>query len=359
MSASRKEILSILNALNQDVGILGKMALVTVVDLEGSGYRRVGARMLVQHNGNWVGSISGGCLEGHALRLARNVMQTEKPELAVYDTRTDDASRSLGASLGCNGLLQVWIEPINRRVITGLQKLEAAFMEDHPQWSGRILSIDEDDFGLKNGDVQLGEEDLLPGQKREGLHKMTYQGREVQIAVELVRPVIRLLIFGGGYDAQPLTELGHQLGWQITVTDDCAAKSIPARFPKADRVVHLKRDMAVNALAPDKFTAVVLLSHNFEYDKVILESLLPYNLPYIGILGPQKRHDRMNIEMGNALERMLCIHAPIGLDIGGETPFEIALAIVGEIQAVFRGRNGGRLRDRTGPIHSEIEHPVS
>lgn len=404
MSASHKEISNILAAIDKASGIslLGEktdeggvvpsnssqLALVTVVDLEGSGYRRVGARMLVHPDGNWVGAISGGCLEGHALRIARQVMRSGNPELIVYDTRTDEAAKSLGASLGCNGVLRVWIELVTDEVIEGLQRLKEAFYGSEKKWFltpldhrdhsdhndhnepvfGRIdlkakaenkrrVEVEANESGIASGlGVQKGHA-LLTRKldfNREGIYSSKREDNPEweQVMIESITPVIRLQIYGGGYDARPLTELGHQLGWQVTVTDDCAAKSIPSRFPKADRVVHLKREVAVTTLDPDEFTAVVLLSHNYPYDKHILNDLLTRDLTYIGILGPKKRFLRMNDEIGGKLSNRPEIHAPIGLDIGGETPFEIALAIVAEIKAVFAGRRAGMLKDRKGTIHS-------
>ena len=332
MSASFKELSLILEAIKKDPDPFQNKALVTVVDLEGSGYRRVGARMLVGNDGRWTGAISGGCLEGHALRIARQVMRTGEPQLITYDTRTDTAAQDLGASLGCNGVLRVWIEPMTPDLKAFLNLLHTAFQGRERKWIARILE--------PKSSTWIEDSDLLPWQKEEGLQQIKKEGQTVMAAVEEVIPTIRLLIFGGGYDAEPLTRLANELGWRTTVTDDCAAKALPVRFPRAEQVVHLPREQAVDHLTPDQFTAAVLISHNYKYD-----------LPYIGMLGPVKRFHRMNEEMGGILKGNPAIHAPIGLDIGGQTPFGIAMAIASEIKAVFAGRSAGKLKDRKGAIH--------
>lgn len=359
MSASHKEISNILAAIGAASGGTTAMALATVVEVEGSAYRRTGARMLIQHDGHWVGSISGGCLEGNALRIARQVMRDGQPQLITYDTRSDDNARILGASLGCNGIIQVWIEPLQGEyVVAALEELKRAFVGESERWYGRMLEGVAEEIGRL---FPLGQPatttDILPNGAAaqfvaaSGLQTVVFAGKACLFAVERVVPAIRLLVFGGGEDARPLCQVAEQMGWRVTVTDDCAAKTLPVRFPEAERVVHLERTGAVQALRPDCFSAAVLLSHNYGYDKAILEGLLATEVAYIGILGPRKRFERLVDELGTDLAQHDGVHAPIGLDIGAQTPFEIAIAIVAEIQAKFTQREGGFLRLRVGSIH--------
>lgn len=355
MSASHQEISNILAAVAGSPLPLEEMALATVVEVEGSAYRRIGARMLILQNGNWVGSISGGCLEGNALRIAREVMRLGVPQLVTYDTKTDENARILGASLGCNGVIKVWIEPMaGPNALPVLQALKQAFHGHSEHWYARNLLVN----GVPDGEWRfLGTSDDNPGIFKEGnapvpgLSSLQSGTDTTIVFLEEVKPALRLLVFGGGEDARPLVQLGAQLGWRVTVTDECAAKALPLRFAGAGQVVHLDRVKAVGELQPDRFTAAVLMSHNYGYDKAILENLIPFPLPYIGVLGPRKRFERIEDELGGCLAGNAAIHAPIGLDISAQTPLEIALAIVTEIQAVFAKRNAGFLKEREGFIH--------
>lgn len=341
MSASRIEILRILAEIEDSEG--QPMALVTVVNLEGSGYRRTGARMLVHPDGRWTGAISGGCLEGNALRRSRMVMQSGEPELVVYDTRTDDAAREIGASLGCNGILQVWIEPVTESVKTHLKRIASAFEGNQPVWLKRNLEMPDE--------MQEMEDD--PG-LREGLQEMAGN----KFLTEKISPVIRLLIFGAGYDVIPLTEIAQQMGWRVVVTDDCVARALPSRFPAADQVAQLEASEIIPQLQPDSHSAAILISHNFDYDLKVLKEIYPTPVAYIGILGPKSRFQRLDTHFAGKLSADSRVHAPIGLDIGSETPYGIAMAIATEIQSVLSERNGGFLRDRKGTIHLREEEKV-
>ncbi|MCB9234628.1 MAG: XdhC family protein [Bacteroidia bacterium] len=351
MSASAKEIQNILSFLQDENRDEAPLALATVVDLQGSGYRRTGARMLIQQNGQWIGAISGGCLEGNALRQARRIMLSGIPELVTYNTLTDESARQTGASLGCNGILRVWIEPITPQVVEYLEELQKAFEGVEEQWFVRKIGKDYGPLRKWNS-PEIQAFDL---NQQEGL-QLEESGKSGEgFAVEKVIPAIRLLIFGGGQDARPLCKLAHEMGWKTTVTDDCAAKALPVRFPEADRVIHLDRETAISQLSPDAFSAAVLISHNFDYDKAILRNLIPLNLSYVGVLGPKNRFQRLCDELELEKSQIDQLFAPVGLDIGAQTPFEIALAVIAEIQAVFSGRAGNSLRQRQASIHARQE----
>jgi xanthine/CO dehydrogenase XdhC/CoxF family maturation factor len=187
----------------------------------------------------------------------------------------------------------------------------------------------------------------------------TEKGR-AEVFLEAMNPPLHLIVFGGGYDAVPVTKLAREIGWQVTVTDDCIAHLSPKRFPDADAIVPIDRHEVAQKLSIDAYTAALLISHNYKYDLAVLESLLDTNLRYIGILGPQKRTVKMFNglnEKGKLKERdHQRIHGPVGLNIGAETPDEIALSIIAEIQAKFSGRPGNFLKDLEGPIHDEYPY---
>jgi xanthine/CO dehydrogenase XdhC/CoxF family maturation factor len=164
------------------------------------------------------------------------------------------------------------------------------------------------------------------------------------------------MIFGGGFDARPVSQLAKSLGWEVTVTDECVAHIAPVFFPTADKLSLCHRDFVDRAFNITPFTACVLMSHNYEYDRDVLKKLLSSPAPYIGILGPRKRFDKMVDEFARqgtylSSDDLHRIHSPIGLDIGAEAPDEIALSIISEIQGKFANRSGGFLKYRKAPIH--------
>jgi xanthine dehydrogenase accessory factor len=360
-----------------------KAALATVVRVDGSAYRRPGARMLMTDDGRWEGAISGGCLEGDALRKARQVITDGKPMLVTYDTMDDDAN-SLGVGLGCNGIIDVLIEPIQPEapdnpihlLTSFLEKKKKAVMatvfsvsgESRVRVGDRLMfhSTGEVLSRINDSEVYrflLEETAKVRDIDKSGILRYEWEGVQFQVFMEVLHPSIHLVIFGGGYDAIPVTRMAREIGWQVTVTDDCIAHLAPARFPSANAVVHADRNAILEKIPITPYTAAVLMSHNYKYDLAVLDTLLGTDIRFIGILGPRKRTEKMFSSLtdsGKTLnpEMVERVHSPIGLDIGAETPDEIAVAIIAEVQAVFSGRLGGLLKDRPGPIHERDSVPV-
>jgi len=349
-----------------------KAALATVVKVRGSSYRSPGARMLIMDDGRWVGSISGGCLEGDALRKARKVMIDKTPMTVTYDTR-EESNQNLGIGLGCNGVIDVLIEPLDQEdkknpvtlfnsLITSKEPValatifeattgvgEKLLLTSTGEWSG-----DFSDVELKNK-VQASLKNLFETKKSEA-KKYQSQGRDAEVFIELIQPAVSLIIFGGGFDARPVSELAKSLGWTVSVTDECVAHIAPLFFPTADKLTLCQREFIDRDFNITPYTACILMSHNYEYDRDVLKKLLKTNTPYIGILGPRKRFDKMQSEFnaqGGTLNEQdfQRIHSPIGLDIGAEAPDEIAVSIIAEIQSKFSNRSGGFLKYHPGPIH--------
>jgi len=357
-----------------------KAALATVVKVSGSSYRSPGARMLITDDGRWTGSISGGCLEGDALRKARQVMTSGKPLTVTYDTH-EESNQNLGIGLGCNGIIDVLIEPIepaqqnnpietfkdfiNTRQPVALATIfavHAAENEPLPADPGEKLLITDDGNTLrtfKNDKLaDIIKKDLGATFQSKKSEAKTYiiDNISVEVFLELVQPSVELIIFGGGFDARPVSQLAKTLGWQVTVTDECVAHIAPLFFPDADNLSLCQRQYIERDFPVSPYTACILMSHNYEYDRDVLRTLLKTPTPYIGILGPRKRFDKMLAEFGSQQITVTAtdlhrIHSPIGLDIGAETPDEIALSIISEIQSKFAARSGGYLKYRTGPIH--------
>lgn len=349
-----------------------KVALATVVQVRGSSYRSPGARMLITDDGKWVGSISGGCLEGDALRKARKVMSEGKPVMVTYDTR-EDSNQNLGIGLGCNGVIDVLIEPLVgsdphnpialfEKIIADKQPVALATVFAGPYCTGEKLLVTtamKCESSFSNGGLhQMVLKDLsrVFETGRSEAKKYSLDKDTVEVFIELIQPAISLMIFGGGFDARPVSHLAKSIGWDVTVTDECVAHIAPVFFPTADNLSLCHREYIDRDFEITPFTACVLMSHNYEYDRDVLKKLLSTPTPYIGILGPRKRFDKMMDEFAGEGVRLTAddihrIHSPIGLDIGAEAPDEIALSIISEIQGKFSNRSGGFLKYRNAPIH--------
>ena len=202
--------------------------------------------------------------------------------------------------------------------------------------------------------VAVGAAEELLRQERSEVRALTDQ---VRAFVEVLDPPLRLLVCGAGHDAIPLVRAASVLGWNVTVVDDRPAFLTRDRFPEAADLVTIEdpADAAKEAGA-DERTFVVVMTHNFLRDKEYLRSILGSPARYVGMLGPAARTERLlmelteeGVEIGEGDRPR--VHGPAGLDLGGEGPEEIAQAILAEIVAVKRGRSGGFLRDRLGPIH--------
>jgi xanthine dehydrogenase accessory factor len=363
-----KELQDIVKAFDRAQKAGKQTALATVVHVEGSSYRRAGARMMVTDDGQLTGAISGGCLEGDALRKARLVMAQQKPMLVTYDT-TDEDDAKLGVGLGCNGIIHILIEPIDPSSSNNpialfkqfLSKREPVVLitvftlnDKQAAQPGTCALINKDEQvtgGFPDSTIEdavlIDAKDVL--KNGNSVTKTYIYGDRFTCFIELLQPAVSLIIVGAGNDAIPLTKLAEVLGWQITVIDGRANYIVPERFPLADKLIVTKPDDALSKLSLDERTVFVLMTHSYNYDIAILKRLLPLQLPYIGALGPKKRLNRMLDELreeGNIItdDQLESIYGPAGLDIGSENSEEIALSIISEIQSVLTKRNGSSLR---------------
>ncbi|WP_347160058.1 XdhC family protein [Pontibacter chitinilyticus] len=361
----------------------GKAALATVVHVQGSSYRRPGARMLVTEDGQLTGAISGGCLEGDALRKARLVILKQQPMLVTYDT-TDEDDTTLGVGLGCNGIIRILIEPLDPENETNpvrllehfLSKRQTAVLVTHfsfddrklPEAGTRLLLTAE---GL-SGSMPPASDRMLQEKLKTAAQKVLQDGASAMQTyaeagaatltgfLQFLQPAVSLVLVGAGNDALPLVQLAHVLGWQVTVVDGRANYATTARFPLAHRVLVAKPEQALPQLQVDGQTVFVLMTHNYTYDLAMLRQLLPLGLPYIGSLGPEKKLQRMLEELQDAegpipVQQLQSVYGPVGLDIGAETAEEIALSIIAEIKAVLAGKDGISLRRKSGEIHPREE----
>ena len=355
-------------------------ALATVVEVLGSAYRRPGARMLVTEDGELTGAISGGCLEGDARQRARRAIFRGEPALVTYDTRDEDDPRH-GLGPGCQGVVRILLEPLDFSDLNNPLELLRGFAR-HPAPAvlatvfaagaaglqaavGQRLLLSAEGVGgatplLAAPLAAAARATLAQGQSR--VLDIATDAGPVRALLEVLTPPLRLVVYGAGNDAQPLVRLAASLGWHITVLDGRPHLATPARFPEA-AAVRVVPVAELATQAPDPLAYHVLLSHNYAYDLAALQVLCASPAPYIGLLGPRRKAQRLLEELTEcpaALVQQLRerLHSPIGLDLGSETPEEIALAIVAEIQARRHGRAGRPLRERAGQVHQPAEAPL-
>jgi xanthine/CO dehydrogenase XdhC/CoxF family maturation factor len=365
------EIADVLAAIEALAAKGERMALATIVAVRGSTYRRPGARLLVPEEGAPVGNISGGCLEGDVADMARVVMDEGRARLAGWDlTADDDAVWGLG--LGCNGAIEVFIEPAERAAqVAGA--LRMALEDERPICVVTVVESGDPAVGPgarivvplegdPSGTVGTPAADAAAlTAAREQLEAERSEVRTlaegVRAFVEVLEPPVRLLICGAGHDAIPLVRAASVLGWHAIVADDREAFLSRDRYPEAAGFVHVDApEDAAKAAAVDERTFVVVMTHNFLRDKAYLRTMLPSSAAYVGMLGPAARTERLLAELAEegvevTPERRGRIHGPAGLDLGSEGPEEIAQSILAEIVAVRHGRAGGFLKERPGPIH--------
>jgi xanthine dehydrogenase accessory factor len=357
-----------------------RAALATIVKVQGSAYRGPGARLLIAPDGRTVGSISAGCLENDLRERARKVVSSGAPTVVTYDS-TALGDNVWGLGLGCGGTIQVLIEPLNPdAAATPL----LAFLEE--RLARRDAGVVATVFRASGGTTAIGSRLMLtaggPGfcdladprlaealrdEAREALQEGRSRVKECAVGevttealIEVVWPPVPLLIFGAGDDAVPLARLATDLGWRVTVVDSRPGLATADRFPWADAVVVARPGTITPQLSLDDRTVAVVMTHNFSQDRDLLELLLPSPVRYLGILGARSRTQAMLrtiAESGSPVRDhdLARLYSPVGLDLGAETPEEIALAVLAEIKAVSAGRAAGFLRDRKGPIHDWME----
>jgi xanthine dehydrogenase accessory factor len=372
-----KEVLDIVAAYNEAAKQGKKTALATVVLVEGSAYRRAGARMLITEDGQLTGAISGGCLEGDALRKARMVILQQEPMLVTYDTMDDDDAK-LGVGLGCNGIIHILIEPIYNHPENPVNYLKEIFANRGNAVLVTLFSIENkkgyqpgtclyatDSYTILNAGLNGSPfkntlvEDVKRVMQNHQSETLNYDdGTPFTGFVEYVKPLISMVIVGAGNDAIPLTKIAAVLGWNITVIDGRNNYAVADRFPLANRIIVSKPENILPQLDLNEWTAFVLMTHNYTYELTLLKQLLPLNLSYVGVLGPKKKLERMvaEIEDGGLMiteDQLRSVYGPVGLDIGSESAEEIALSIVAEIKAVLSSRKGHSLKYKPTPIHTE------
>jgi xanthine dehydrogenase accessory factor len=322
------------------------VALATLIHVEGSSYRRTGARLLIAANGDYAGSISGGCLEAEVIRKAQWMVRNGAT-VQRYSTLFDDTAE-IPYGLGCGGTVDVLIESANA-----------------PEFSALIAAMRA---SLQGERRHVATQLPSPGQPllrcildESGDHLFRSQAALVNpdkpFFDEWLDPPQRLILFGAGDDAQPIVSMAVLLGWTTHVLDSRSQWARPERFPQADRVLATSSLSYVDITPQD---AVVIMSHSYEQDREWLASVLPSRPRYLGLLGSRHRSALLVSEvcarLGCSLESA-CedIFAPVGLDLGGDGAEAIALAVVAEIQACLEGKLGASRRMNPQAISEQIQ----
>ncbi len=330
--------------------------IATVVRVRGSAYRRPGARMIITHDGWIAGSVSGGCLEGDLARRAFWLTE-QGAALVSYDSSVppdaalDEVRAAFG--LGCGGIVDILLERHDPAELDPIA-LAGDWMRAQRRGAiatriagGAMFRCALGDDGAPSGDVmfELSRElarAIATGETRIHAH------RGDEYLIEAIRPAPRLFVLGTGHDAVPVVAFARRLGWDVIVCARHARHGLRERFAAADAIA-MPGEVVPQIEASDRAIALVM-SHDVDTDRTNLGLLLPTRAMYIGVLGPRARTDRLLGELGE--ERDLRIHGPVGLELGAETPDEIALSIVSEIQAVLARSPATHLREHLGSIHA-------
>ncbi|MHC5744314.1 MAG: XdhC family protein [Nostoc sp.] len=354
--------------------------LATIVKTQGSTYRRSGAKMLMTNTGRTIGTISAGCLEKDVFEHTQQRMPDGEPIVVTYDsTASEDILWGFG--LGCNGIVQVLIERLERKSTpNAIAFIQECFHKKHlgiiatvfafegavkVKLGSRLLLYPDGKIITDIKDANLIQSLLADSQAAFANQKLRVNNYQlplgsVEVFIEVIQPPTPLVIFGAGYDAIPVAQFAQALGWDVTVVDCRANEATKARFPMLCDVILTRREIVQKQVFIDVNTVAVVMTHNYLDDLEILKTLLPSPARYIGVLGPKARTERLLEDLGSqgivyTTEQLTRLHGPIGIDIGADTPEEIAIAIIAEIQAVLTNRNGNFLRNRNQPIHQCYE----
>ena len=364
----------------------GTDVLATIVDVEGNAYRRPGAKMLLDDDGAGVGSITAGCIEDDLLAAAEAVRETGRPDRVIYDLMEDDDD-VWGLGVGCNGVIDVLLEPLDETYRPAVESFDA----------GRDVAVitvlsagaegdaDDADRGRLGErayyDPDEGRMTLPDGSPADGWPTEALAGPAADLAARGAADVVTvegetgatlkvfvdglaapddLVVFGTGHDVGPVAELGERNDFRVTVVGFRGGVDLDARFPDAHRTVTTSPAGIDDALDLDERTHAVVMTHNFVDDRIAVEALLRSPAPYVGLMGPRERFEEMleaYDDEGTTFDEseLASLYTPVGLDLGGGSPYQIAHSIVGEVLAVSNGRTPRHLREREGHIHDRVD----
>ncbi len=338
------------------------LVLATVYETAGSTYSKTGQRILIRGNADYQGLVSGGCLEGDLAERARVVLETGHPAAVTYDMR-DDADDLFGLGVGCNGLIRVFLQPLTRA--TGYEPFASIARLLLTDRSNSIATV----IASRKGSLAPGTTLIWDGgpidaaaSSTPGIERLVAGCEAVQVTGSAryavdddgldvlyvpIRPVPNLLVLGAGLDAVPVVGFAVELGWRVSIGDHRQTYLDKSEFAGAERVELVEPATLVRTFAADDFDAIIVMSHHLLTDQAYLEQLADADIPYIGLLGPRARKDRLLEALGNAGKVLGSkLKGPVGLDIGADSPESIALSLLAEIHSVLKGAGGGALTGR-------------
>jgi xanthine dehydrogenase accessory factor len=324
-----------------------RVALATVVETWGSAPRVAGAKMAVTASGQLAGSVSGGCVEAAVVEAAGKVLATKTPQLLHFGV-ADDTAWAVG--LACGGTIDVFVAPLDRALYDAER---AALRADRAFAVATMISGPEEPFGRQlfldgDGTSVGGFPGALGVLTREALGAALASGRSrrqplpaSELFLEVMQPAPTLVIVGGVHIAVALCPLAKRLGYRVVIVDPRPVFATPARFPDADQLVSEWPDDALTRLALTSAAAVAVFTHDPKLDDPALRVALSSPAFYVGALGSKRTQEKRRarlLEAGLTEEQLARLHAPIGLDLGGRSPEEIALSVIAEIVAARNGR---------------------
>ena len=334
------------------------VALGLLVETAGSTYRKPGALMLIASNGDSAGLLSGGCLEGDLAEYARSVIDTGNTRVVTYDLRGGD-DLVWGLGLGCEGAMHILLIRVGpQNDWQPLAHLAASLASHQPASVGIVVESDRPDSPVGTvvlrGGWQRPEVDAILDESAHTGHPGWFEAaspRWKMFALPLSLPP-KLLLLGAGPDAAPVVDFAARLNWKVTVLDHRPAYADATHFPAADRVLQAQPDELLSTVDPAHFSAAVVMSHHLPSDLKYLRALAATSIPYIGLLGPAARRERLLADLEADADKILArLHAPVGLALGGRSPESIALAIVAEIHA-FVHAGAARVHGADVPVHT-------
>jgi xanthine dehydrogenase accessory factor len=338
-------------------------ALVTLVHAEGSSYRRPGARMLLGTRGNYAGTISGGCLESE-LTLRAGWLVRGGAVVEQYSTMFDDTTE-IPFGLGCGGIVDLLLEPVDtpecRALLTALEEALDGTGATVLTWLPSGIRKLQRAVLATSGDFTFASDGLTESELTQ-VRATVLRNIEMlpkEIFLEQIEAPQRLFVLGAGNDAKPLVSMAALLGWNVTVIDGRPQLATTERFPEAERVLSTTA-ASIELLSICPKDAVVLMTHNYEQDRELLTAVLPLRPRYLGLLGARHRSSLLVSEVAKILERPIAdccrqIYAPVGLDLGGDGPEAIALAVIAEVQACCMGKLGTSRRLSSEDIERHVK----
>lgn len=304
--------------------------LATLVAVEGHAYRRPGARLAYSPEEGRVGALTAGCAEARLADLADSV---DEPRVETFDLSGGDA---WGFGARCNGTLDVLVEPVSERLDPVFDALDA------PD-GGRVATVVEESAAHDVGD-RLDPDELGVDADGPAVESVRVGGLSVDVFVDRLSTPPELVVVGTGPDAAAVVEAAASTRFDVTLVGFRGAHATPERFPAADRVVSTSPRSLAEEVSFDESSFAVVMTHDFVDDRLALEAILDTDAPYVGVMGPRSR--MAELRAAGDVPESDALYAPVGLDVGGDAPGEVAHSIVAEALAVHSGRTGGHLRNR-------------